>query len=122
MDTDKAEELLRSFYAMKTEEAKARGPHGGTGGPAVPASGSRRRASDRYDRLDGPRAALALAAAAFVMMAGFGFACQRWEARPISPGTLSLLAELSVGAEGLDRAIEAVRDSASRANLKGERL
>ena len=122
MDTDKAEELLRSFYAMKTEEAKARGPHGGTGGLAVFSSGSRRRTSDRYDRLDSPRAALVMAAAAFVMMAGLGFACQRWEARPISPGTLSLLAELSAGAEGMGREMEAIRNSASSANLKGERL
>jgi len=122
MDTDKVEALLRSYYAMRTTEARARCPHGRIGDYAAVSPGTRRGAPDRYARLDSPRSALATAAAVLVAMAGFGLACQRWDSRPISTDSLSLLAELRVGADGLGRAMEAIRGSAPRLDSKGERL
>jgi hypothetical protein len=122
MDTDKAEALLRSYYAMRTAEARASGPHGRVGDHAATMPRTRRGAPDRYARLDSPRFALATAAAALVVMAGIGLACQSWDSRPLSTDSLIMLSELRVGADGLGRAIAAIRSSAPTIDQEGERL
>ncbi len=122
MNTEKAEELLRSFYTVRIAEAKAGGPHGRIGGPATPANVQSRGSIDRYAWLDTTRSTLTAAAAALIIMAGIGFAFQNRDARPVSAVSLSLLATISVGAEDLDQAMDAIRGSVPRLELKGERL
>lgn len=116
-DTDRAEELLRAFYAARIAEARADAPISGFDGkPRAPASAC------RYARLDSPRAALAVAAAALILMAGIGFG-DRWrDARAVSGYAVSLLADIGVGSVDLDHAFEAIRDSVPRRDMKGERL
>lgn len=121
-DTDKAEALLRSYYAMRTAEARASGPHGRVGDHGASLPRTRRGAPDRFARLDSPRSALAAAAAALVVMAGIGLACRSWDSRPLSTDSLTMLSELRIGVDGLGRAMEAISGSAPSIDKEGERL
>jgi hypothetical protein len=116
-DTDRAEELLRAFYAARVAEARVDAPISGLSGRAG-ASAS----ADRYARLDSPRAALAAAAAALILMAGIGFG-SRWRDTLAVPGcAVSMLADIGGRSAYLGGAIEAIRDSVPRRDMKGERL
>jgi len=114
---DKAEGLLRAFYADRIAEARADVSIFGTGGRAsAPAP------ADRYARLDSPRAALAAAAAALILMSGIGFGSRWRDAGPVPGCAVSLLADIGTGSVELGHAIEAIRDSVPRRDMKGERL